>query len=94
MTCENCDPKYNYSGRLIKVDKDLIHCALCGERIKTCVGLKVHYNEPPESVWNSALQAAVLAAQKGATNWIVSSVPGGFKDLCKAIEAEIVNLKK
>lgn len=33
MTCENCDPRKTYPGKLIKVTSDLKYCSICGDQI-------------------------------------------------------------
>lgn len=34
MACENCDPKTNYPGRIIKTDSTHTYCSECGEALR------------------------------------------------------------
>jgi len=46
MTCENCDPKLNYPGRLIRVNSKLDTCVVCGDKVNPYLynGLSVEGN--------------------------------------------------
>jgi len=37
MTCPNCDSSLNFPGRLIKVNKELNTCAICGEHLPSSI---------------------------------------------------------
>jgi hypothetical protein len=56
-----------------------------------CDGCRV---EAPTSIYNNALQAAVLAVSRGLKNWINDPKPQGLDELRTAIEDEILKLRK
>ncbi len=61
MACDNCDPKNNYPGKLIKVTPDLSKCAECGAPIRLQGMSSVHTQNKSLDLWDSYFHSICIA---------------------------------
>lgn len=61
MVCENCDPKLFKPGGLVKVTKDLIRCAVYGDRIMNTVDMAEEIRNASQERWDKYFHTICVA---------------------------------